>query len=903
MLRWEKTAEILCLIIEGQELRNALRAEPRTRLWGYCDLSPDARAIEQFGAGLEYAGITYCRVPLDLDAPIDAPSPSLDGAGRLSGEAMGSLQGVALGIDGCPLISEWTKRVFAPMLEALGPKYASTCDCWMRTLQVYGCDVGQLLADDFQFASVEQLDVPVPLLNVQEGMTSDAGGEVQKSGGVIETVVPNASWRHCTEHCLNLAMRRSAALERAGPRVRSISCFCRGGNKHHALVRHMEFIQDPSQTPANCTPRLRQIYVDAHEQVKRHGQFHTQLGGVQASVASLGEQLDELQHVALSKIRRKSKKGTDIRWKYECEVVDDRLLDVAHLLAPAILIEYGTGETYAELKINQGTEKTPKNKTAAATLEHLVDPEFIFWATYMRLMYRLVYRPAFDSVQSSHHHSAPLLAGPDGLPVQWAASFRSAVVQPKSPNEKPKLDPVVCAPLVALLKRHRSLGGETGELARAAAADFLEQAEHIERYFAKWNSLEALSHALAREEVIAGPLPKDVCLRLEDELQFDYFEAMPRVPAAEAIKSAKLGLKLFEEADEVERIELPGTLTWLLFSPTTRDGATNPVYAEVQAFAAAEVNALSGEPFPYSCWHSLAQVLVAGGAKYAPSTSAQLESMFTGLTRQQGASKHHISQIQISFESRCVKNTTMGGLTESVLNAGWSEAKKVQAALRTKGFWTCDPGLAADRKFAQKLKEELETEGGDEDDEVSPDGQVYEVENIVRHEKTRGKGEFFYIVKWKDWDSSTNTREPEVHLICNKLLLSYWRSKKNKAQLDRVTKLQEAALGEKERRSKRRLQPQKADREGFGSGAAAAAAGAAADRPSPRGRPEQSPCKATYDRAHSALPAACCLVFDTETSGLDGCVLDIGWILADSKGKELASHSKLWRLPAGERSK
>ena len=60
----------------------------------------------------------------------------------------------------------------------------------------------------------------------------------------------------------------------------------------------------------------------------------------------------------------------------------------------------------------------------------------------------------------------------------------------------------------------------------------------------------------------------------------------------------------------------------------------------------------------------------------------ELESMFTGLTRQQGASKHHISQIQISLESRCVKNTTLAALTESMLRAGWESAKKVKEALK-----------------------------------------------------------------------------------------------------------------------------------------------------------------------------------------------------------------------------
>ena len=42
-------------------------------------------------------------------------------------------------------------------------------------------------------------------------------------------------------------------------------------------------------------------------------------------------------------------------------------------------------------------------------------------------------------------------------------------------------------------------------------------------------------------------------------------------------------------------------------------------------------------------------------------------------------------------------------------------------------------------------------------------------------------------------------------------------------------------------------------------------------------------------------------MFDTETSGLGGCVLDLGWVLADSHGFELAVYYKLWHLPHGER--
>ena len=215
--------------------------------------------------GVEYAGIDYIRT---WPADADTACPTIAFQGRLSGEAGGAVLGVQLGSDGCPLVSEWSRRVFAPMLEAVGPKYPSTCDCYMRTLQAIGSTADQLQDPNFSFATVEVTRIAVPLLDTVEGLTSDAGGEVHKSGGVIDTVVPKASWRHCGDHCLNLAMRRSISLERAGPRVRSISCFLRGGNKHWMMVHHMERVQDPTLIPDSCDARLRQIYLDAHEQLK-----------------------------------------------------------------------------------------------------------------------------------------------------------------------------------------------------------------------------------------------------------------------------------------------------------------------------------------------------------------------------------------------------------------------------------------------------------------------------------------------------------------------------------------------------------------------------------------------------------------------------------------------------------
>jgi len=159
-------------------------------------------------------------------------------------------------------------------------------------------------------------------------------------------------------------------------------------------------------------------------------------------------------------------------------------------------------------------------------------------------------------------------------------------------------------------------------------------------------------------------------------------------------------------------------------------------------------------------------VLVAGGAKYCPTTSAQLESLFTGLTRQQGASKLHISQQQIGFEARSPKNSTMGALTVGSLRAGWEEAKAVKKVLDAKGFWSCDVTVAANRKFMQKQNEEMEVQeaGGDDDDDGVAAEPTWEVERIISSTKPRGK-ERMYRIKWKDYPPSTNSDEPEQHLL------------------------------------------------------------------------------------------------------------------------------------------
>jgi DNA polymerase III epsilon subunit-like protein len=897
VLRWEKIVDVLCMLREGRMLRNALRAAPRTRFWMYVDLSPDARAVEQCGMGIEYGGISY-RI---LEAARESDAPPLTLRNRLSGQPYQVLaSGVQLGPDGCPVTVEWFRRVFLPMLAAHGPKYAATADCVLRNLQLYGSPPSQLLKEAFEFATSERADIPIPLLDRLEGFVSDAGGEVHKSGGLLDTVAPGAVWRHCMAHGLNLSLEKAEAFKEVGGDVRSLASFCRGGNKHSMLVTHMLYIQKPSMVPVECDARRRQMYLDAHEQLCRHGQFHAALGAADVQPARLQEGLTQLALVSEQIIENKQKKGNDTRWRFECETVDDRLLDVAHLLAPAILIEYGVGKTYDALTINE-----EKNKTAHAALALLVSPKFIFWATEMRLIYQLVYKQAFDQVQFNHHRNAPAVAGPSGLPVDWAAAMRSAVKLPKRKGGTPQLDPVVAKPLVTLLQRHPCLGGLKGKLAIAAANDFCEQAEHIESYFIRWNSLEALVHAVAHEHIIQGPLPKEACELISQEAGVGYSDLLPRVPSAQALAAAQRGLQLFDEMTPDERCELPGTLSWLLFSSKTRNGATNEVYAELCAFAKGELNPVTGEAYPYRCWHELAQVLVAGGAKGCPTTSAQLEGLFNSLTRQQGASKVNISQPQMSYEARCPKNDTMDSLTESALRDGWDEAVAVKAVLDNKGFWSCDIDVAANRKLCQKLKEQMEVEEADAG-ELQEAEETYEVEKIVRHEMHEGV--LRYVVKWVDWESEHNTYEPEEHLLTCKALLTYWRSKKIKKEIERVTELQEKALQEKaqleDARRRRRAKPLDMETE-VGpqrqvAGSKRPAAATAASRPDGANAADAT-CRAAYDGAHGQLAAASALVFDTETSGFGGCVLNLGWVLADGGGKELAAYDRLWCLPKGER--
>ncbi|KAF9397135.1 hypothetical protein BGZ94_006390, partial [Podila epigama] len=56
-----------------------------------------------------------------------------------------------------------------------------------------------------------------------------------------------------------------------------------------------------------------------------------------------------------------------------------------------------------------------------------------------------------------------------------------------------------------------------------------------------------------------------------------------------------------------------------------------------------------------------------------------------------------------------------------------------------------------------------------EDDDVY---EVYEVERVVAHR--RYDHGLVYEIKWKDYDESFNTREPETNLFCDELVEEYW---------------------------------------------------------------------------------------------------------------------------------
>jgi len=187
---------------------------------------------------------------------------------------------------------------------------------------------------------------------------------------------------------------------------------------------------------------------------------------------------------------------------------------------------------------------------------------------------------------------------------------------------------------------------------------------------------------------------------------------------------------------------------------------------------------------------------------------------------------------------------------------------------------------------------ELPDSDGD-DAVVAEEEATWTVVRIVRS-WLRHNGERKYEIKWEGWGKEHNTHEPEAHLLTCKLLVPFWKAKKNKVQIDRVTKLKEAALQElanaEESRRRPRVQmiEQSAELAPCDRVRAATVPGlheAPAQRPAAGAT--QS-CTGAHDSAHRALATARSLVFNTKTSRTAGCVLSLGWVLVDANGSELA---------------
>eukprot|EP00966_Prymnesium_polylepis_P077261 1789479-Prymnesium_polylepis.1 len=259
------------------------------------------------------------------------------------------------------------------------------------------------------------------------------------------------------------------------------------------------------------------------------------------------------------------------------------------------------------------------------------------------------------------------------------------------------------------------------------------------------------------------------------------------------------------------------------------------MFAELQAFSKGEINPHSPArlPKPYRNWPRLTDCLIRGGGRYRSANSGILESLFTGLTRQQGASKHHISQAQISLEARTVKNDTHLSVTPLTLQLNWKAAQRLEAALKVKSFWSVNASIAAERRDTQLLdpkamrtveREEGEGEssseeeapgtqkhsaGGsndgssdgsgshseeDESDSASEEEEEWRVEKIESHK--RAKDLLKYWVKWHGFTikQGGRTLEPEENLLTCEKLPEYWRSKKKPAEVERVLRLQQELL-------------------------------------------------------------------------------------------------------------
>jgi transposase InsO family protein len=58
----------------------------------------------------------------------------------------------------------------------------------------------------------------------------------------------------------------------------------------------------------------------------------------------------------------------------------------------------------------------------------------------------------------------------------------------------------------------------------------------------------------------------------------------------------------------------------------------------------------------------------------------------------------------------------------------------------------------------------------------NPEGDIYTVENIVRHKGRRGSPQLRYLIKWKGYPSSENTWEPLENIFDEECIAKYWNT-------------------------------------------------------------------------------------------------------------------------------
>merc|ERR1712129_557140 len=125
------------------------------------------------------------------------------------------------------------------------------------------------------------------------------------------------------------------------------------------------------------------------------------------------------------------------------------------------------------------------------------------------------------------------------------------------------------------------------------------------------------------------------------------------------------------------------------------------------------------------------------------------------------------------------------------------------------------PKQSSDDEEACPAMDEVIEEVNDDEAE-SKSEEHYEVGYVVKHRKSlkkkypkfdeNGDRCYEYFVKWKNWDSSTNTWEHQDELSsCKKLINAFWEERERvKAEKEKKKKEKQAAAAKKKKKKKKK---------------------------------------------------------------------------------------------------